>query len=151
LGAQETRVQIPMPQIRDKAAAVAASVNDTLLLQLDGLEAELQPGVAWGVWVGLAKGAQAVAEIPSHVGALSLFGAGIHGSMAHGGEFMPATAVFPLNRAIQEALKAGGDNVEIRFVPLGILIDGKPTTPQVKANVKVGKISVVVERGTAAG
>lgn len=151
LGGQEVTVPIPLPQIQATAARVAASDTDTLLLQLEGVEADLQPGVSWGVWVGLMKGAEPVAEIPSHVGALSLFGAGIHGEMKEMNHaFMPATAVFPLNRAIQEALKAGGDSVEVRFVPLGIFVDGKATKPEVRATVKIGKISVLVERGTVA-
>ena len=150
LGGQEVTVPIPLREIREKAANVAASGSDILLLQLEGIEAEQQPGVAWGIWVGLGKGAEAVAEIPSHVGALSLFGAGIRGEMGHGHEFMPAKAVFPLNRAMQEALKSGGESVEIRFVPLGILVDGKATRPEVKAPARIGKISLVIEKGTEA-
>jgi hypothetical protein len=150
LGGQEVTVPIPLREIRQKAATVAASASDMLLLQLEGIEAEQQPGVSWGIWVGLGKGAEAVAEIPSHVGALSLFGAGIRGEMGHGHEFMPAKAVFPLNRAMQEALKSGGESVEIRFVPLGILVDGKATRPEVKAPVRIGKISLVIEKGTEA-
>jgi Common central domain of tyrosinase len=151
LGGQEVTVPIPMREIREKAANVAASASDMLLLQLEGIEAEQQPGVSWGIWVGLGKGAEAVAEIPSHVGALSLFGAGIRGEMKQmQHEFMAAKAVFPLNRAMQEALKSGGESVEIRFVPLGILVDGKATRPEVKAPVRIGKISLVIEKGTEA-
>jgi len=153
LNGQDVTVQLPLPlrETRERAMSVAGSASDTLLLQLDGIEAELQPGVAWGIWVGLGKGAEAVAEIPSHVGALSLFGAGIRGEMKEmQHEFTAARAVFPLNRAMQEALKAGGESVEVRFVPLGILVDGKATRPTVKAPVKVAKISVVIERGTPA-
>jgi hypothetical protein len=148
LGGQEVTVPIPLREIRERVANIAASQTEMLLLQLEGVEAEQQPGVSWGIWVGLGKGAEAVAEIPSHVGALTLFGAGIRGEMQH--EFMPVKAVFPLNRAMQEALKSGAENVEIRFVPLGILVDGKATRPEVKAPVRVGKISLVIEKGTEA-
>jgi hypothetical protein len=148
LGGQEVTVPIPLREIREKVANIVASPADMLLLQLEGVEAEQQPGVAWGVWVGLGKGAQAVAEISPHVGALSLFGAGIRGEMQN--EFMPAKAVFPLNRAMQAALKSGAESVEIRFVPLGILVDGKATRPEVKAPVRIGKMSLVVEKAMEA-
>ena len=148
LNGEEVTVPIPLREIREKVAKAVASQADMLLLQLEGVEAEQQPGVAWGIWVGLGKGAQAVAEIPSHVGALTLFGAGIRGEMQH--EFMPVKAVFPLNRAMQEALKAGAESVEIRFVPLGILVDGKATRPEVKVPVHIGKISLVIDKATEA-
>jgi hypothetical protein len=35
-------------------------------------------------------------------------------------------------------------------VPLGILVDGKATRPEVKAPVRIGKISLVIEKGTEA-
>ena len=146
LNGETTVVQIPLRQIRERAAAVVASPSDVLLLQLEDIEAEQQPGVVWGVWVGLPAGAAAEAEIPAHVGALSLFGAGIRSEAMHGHEFMPARTVLALNKALEAAMKGNAENVELRFVPLGIVVDGRATKAEVRSPVRNGKISLVTDK-----
>lgn len=148
LRGEQVTVPIELKQIRDRMEKVAASPTDMLLLHLEGMEADEQPGVVWGVWVGLPAGTEPVAEIPSHVGVVALFGTGIRREAA-GHEFIPAETVLPLNRAVVEALKTKSESLEIRFVPLGILIDGKPTTPQVRAPLRIGKMSLEIEHATA--
>jgi len=44
-------------------------------------------------------------------------------------EFKPAHFVYPLNRALQAALEGNEPNFPITFVPVGILIEGKPSRP----------------------
>ena len=150
LKGEQVSVPIEVRQIQERLERVAAAANplDTLVLHLEGMEADEHPGVVWGVWVGLPPGTAAAAEIPSHVGVVALFGAGIR-SEASGHAFMPAETVLPLNRAVREALQTKNESLEVRFVPLGILIDGKPTTPKVRATLRIGKVRVEVERATA--
>jgi hypothetical protein len=141
-------VHIPVKQFRERIEKVAGSEIDMLLLHLEGMEADEHPGIVWGVWAGLPEGTEPVAEIPSHIGVVALFGAGIRREAAAGHEFMPAETVFPLNRAVREALKKNPENLEIRFVPLGIFIDGKPTKPALRAPLRIGKISLEIEHAT---
>jgi tyrosinase len=148
LKAEHVTVPIELRQIRERMEKVAASPTDMLLLHLEGMEADEQPGVVWGVWVGLPAGTEPVAEIPSHVGVVALFGAGIRSETA-GHEFMPAETVLPLNRAVLEALKTQKESLEVRFVPLGILVDGKATTPRVRATPRIGKVTLEIEHATA--
>jgi Common central domain of tyrosinase/Polyphenol oxidase middle domain len=139
---------IELKEIREKLAAVVESKTDTLLLALDDVEAEQQPGVAWGVFVGLPAGAAGDEKSPFYVGAMSLFGSGVRSEKHH--EFKTAQFVYPLNRAVQAAMKANEEKLLVTFVPLGIVIDGKPSRPEVKSPVRIGKTSLIIERATQA-
>lgn len=146
LGGARASVPIDIKEIAKKMAAAAESKTDMLLLRLDDVEAEQQPGAAWGVFVGLPEGAEAMAGV-AHVGSVSLFGAGIRSEAGHGGHaFVPAAFVFPLNRAVTAALKESSEKLTITFVPLGIVVDGKATQPEVKSAVRVGKIRLMIEK-----
>ncbi len=89
------------------------------------------------------KDARADSSSAQYVGSLSLFGAGIR-SEGHK-EFKPAHFVYPLNHALQTALKRNEQNFPITFVPVGILIDGKPSRPEVKSPVHIGKANLLVQ------
>jgi len=139
---------IELREISGKVRAVLESKGDVLLLELEEVEAEQPPGVAWAVYVGPAgeEEAEAGVDSPSYVGTLSLFGSGVRSETHH--EFKPAHFVYPLNRAVQAALKAKAEHLQVSFVPLGIVVDGKATRPEVKSPVRIGKMRLVIDRAT---
>ena len=141
-------VPIDLNEFMGKLSSVMDSKKDILLLDLDGVEAAQQPGVVWAVYAGLPVEGEAGVNSPYYVGTLSLFGSGVRSERHH--EFKPAHFLYPLNRALQTALETGAKRLHVTFVPLGIVIDGKPTRPDVKSPVRIGKISLVVEKATEA-
>ena len=145
LKAELVSFPIDLREIRSKVAPVVASKTDTLFLELDDVEAPTQPGVVWAVYVGLPAGAEANVKSPHYVGSVSLFGSGVRDEKHH--EYVPAHFEFPLNRAVQAAVEAGSEKVDVTFVPLGILIDDKPSRPEPKSAVRIGKASLSIQRG----
>jgi len=141
-------VPIDLNEFMGKLSSVMDSKKDILLLDLDGVEAAQQPGVSWAVYAGLPVEGEASVNSPYYVGTLSLFGSGVRSEKHH--EFKPAHFVYPLNRALRTTLETGMKRLQITFVPLGIVVDGKPTRPEVKSPVRIGKISLVVEKATEA-
>jgi hypothetical protein len=137
---------IELKEFRARLQSVIESKTETVLLELDDVEAESQPGVVWEVYAGLPKGAQPDVRSPHYIGSLSLFGTGVR-SESHEGhkEFKPARFLYPLNRALEIALKGKEAALSITFVPVGIVIDGKPARPEIKAPVKIGKANLLVE------
>jgi tyrosinase len=148
LKAEPVSFPIELKEIREKIARLLESKTETLLLELDDVVAENQPGVVWAVYVGLPSDGQVDANSPYFVGSLSLFGSGIRGEKHH--EFKPAHFVYPINRAVQASLRANVERVLVTFVALGILIDGKPSRPEVKSPVRIGKASLSIERAKEA-
>ena len=134
--------------VNDELKSLATGVDskeETLLLEVDGVEAEQQPGVVWEVYLGAsAEEIKKGSESPFYVGNVALFSSGIRKKTHHG--FQPARFVFPIKRAVQSALATGQTNLPLTFVPVGPLVDGKPSKPAVAAKVTVGKLSVIVER-----
>ncbi len=143
LKAEPVTFPIEPKEIRQRIAPLVESKTDTLLLELDDVEAEKQPGVVWAIYVGLPVGSEPDSKSPYYVGVLSLFGAGIRSEAPHG--FKPARFLFPLNRALQAAMKENEERMTVTFVPIGILIDGKPSRPDVKSPVHIGKAAILVE------
>ena len=148
LKADPVSFPIELKEIRDRITPFLESKAETLLLELDDVEAETQPGAVWAVFVGLPAGAEADAKSPHFVGQLALFGRGVRDEKHH--EYKPAHFAYPINRALQASLRANADRVNVTFVPLGIVIDGKPSRPEVKAPVRIGRASLSVERGKEA-
>jgi hypothetical protein len=142
LGSEPVSIPFEVTSIRERIAAVAESKNEKLLLELENVEAERQPGVVWSVFVGLPVGAKPDSESPYHVGNLALFGAGIRSEAHH--EFKPAHFIFVINRAIQASLTAGDQRLLVTFIPEGILIDGKPTRPELQSTVRIGNANLLV-------
>jgi Common central domain of tyrosinase/Polyphenol oxidase middle domain len=143
LGPDPITFPIELKDLRERIAGIVESKNETLFLDLDDIEAPSQPGVVWEVFVGLAPHAELDAKGPHYVGVISLFGTGIRDQAHH--EFVPAHFRFPLNRAIQAALKSKEERVTVTIAPVGILVDGKPSRPEVRSKVRIGKASLVVE------
>jgi hypothetical protein len=148
LGPEPVSFPIDLLDIRDKIAPLVESKTDTLLLELDDVEAETQPGAAWAVFVGLPPGTETDPKSPHFVGQLALFGSGVRDEKHHGHK--PAHFAYPINRALQASLRVNADRVSVTFVPLGIVIDGKPSRPEVKSPVRIGKASLSVDRAKEA-
>jgi hypothetical protein len=55
-----------------------------------------------------------------------------------------------LNRVVKPAPKANAERMQVAFVPLGIVVDGKPTRPEVKSPVRIAKMSLVIGKATEA-
>ena len=145
LTSEPTSVLLEFPDARARIGGLLAEGHATVLLELDQVEVDTQPGVVWAVYVG-PEVAAAASESPYFVGPLALFGAGVRADTHHNHQFEPAHFVFPLNRALEAWLRAGGQKLVASFVPVGILVDGKPSQVEAKAKVHVGSISLVVER-----
>ena len=137
-GPVEIPFDIPgLPRLQD----LAGNDSQRILLQLDDVEADKQPGASWEVYVGLPSNAPATTDSPFYVGNVVLFGMGIREEAHH--DFKGAHFQFAINKALLEAKKANS-KMTLRFVPHGILIDGKPSTPEVLSPVKVNKVSIAV-------
>ena len=136
-------IDLDIKQYRQRIGTIAESKDQTLLLGMD-VEAERQPGVVWEVYVGAPRGnLERDVKNPFYVGNVVLFGSGIH-SQAHD-KFEPAHFSFPLNRAMQAALKANEDKVPVTFAAHGPLIDGKLSTPKVESPVRISNLTLSVE------
>jgi len=61
---------------------------------------------------------------------------------------IPPDVTYPISRALQASLRANNDRIEVTFVPLGLIVNGKPAKPEVKAPVRIGKASLFVEKAT---
>lgn len=136
---------IEMKEFNRRLTEVLESKADTLLLELDDVETERQPGVTWAVYVGAPGNKESGPESAAYVGTLSFFGAGVRSETHH--EFKPAHFAYPLNRAFT-ALKGNAERVQVTFVPLGIIVDGKEMRPEVKSPVRIGKVSVAINKAT---
>jgi tyrosinase len=143
LGPEAVSVPIELKEIKQRLGLLAESKKAIVFLELDGVEAERQPGVAWQVYLGLPPNTTPPEESPYLVGALALFGQGIRDE-SHD-KFEPAHFAFPINRAILAGFKANLERWTITFVPRGILIDGKPSQPKVESPVRIAGVSLTVE------
>jgi tyrosinase len=145
LTSQPTSVPLDFSDARARIGSLLAEGQTTLLLDLAQVETDTQPGVAWAVYVG-PEAAAVTSESPYFVGSLALFGAGVHDDTHHNHPFQAAHFVFPLNRALEAWLRSGGQKLVASFVPVGILVDGKPSQVEAKSKVHVGTISLAIER-----
>jgi hypothetical protein len=134
LGPNPVLFLINVAQFRQRIAAIAQSQTETLALELDGVEAERQPGVAWQVYVGLPANAAPDPTSPYYVGNVVLFGSGIRSEAHHG--FKPAHFAFAINRAILAWLPTNEASVSVTFLP---------SPPNVKSTVCIGHASLTVE------
>jgi len=136
------QVAVPLEgQDMKRLAGLAATKDQKLLLRLNDVEAAHQPGASWEVYVGLPANATPDPEGPFFVGLVVLFGTGIRDEAHH--EFLPASFQFAVNGAVQAAMKSNS-TLSLTFVPHGILIDGKPSHPDVASEVHINKVSIAV-------
>lgn len=143
LGPEPVSVPIELREVKQRLATLAENPNATIFLELDGVEAERQPGVAWQVYFGPPANSSTTEQSPYYVGAMALFGQGIR-EVSHE-KFEPAHFAFAINKAVLAGLKASQERWAVSFVPRGILIEGKPATPKVASPVKIGSLSLAVE------
>jgi hypothetical protein len=143
LGSDPVSIQIDVRRARQRLISAADSPAQTVLIQFEDISADKNPGASWEVYVGLPLNAQADPHGPHFVGAISLFAAGVR-SEAHG-QFQPTAVAFSLDKAIPAAFRNNASKLEVRFVPSGILINGKPSQPNVTSKVRIGRISLAIE------
>jgi hypothetical protein len=77
LNEAEVSVQINSKEFRQRLGPLAESRTETVLLELDNVEAEREPGVVWEVYLGLPPNAAPSSESPFFVGTVALFSTGI--------------------------------------------------------------------------
>jgi hypothetical protein len=133
------RLSVPV-ELGDKIKdiqAVAASKTDKLIVVLDSVQVDTQPGVTYQVYLGLPEGDEPTTKSPYYLGTFSMFGMGIKDQGPHGS--MPATFRFPAGPAVTALLKENR-KPSLTIVPSGILIDGKPSKPKAKAPLHIGAI-----------
>jgi hypothetical protein len=143
LGQEPVSVPIDLRNLKQRLGPLAESKTATVFLELNDVEAERQPGAAWQVYLGLPPNTPPAEESPYLIGAMALFGQGIHKD-AHD-KFEPANFAFPINRALLAGFKTNQERWTITFMPRGILIDGKPSQPKVQSPVKIASVSITVE------
>jgi Common central domain of tyrosinase/Polyphenol oxidase middle domain len=144
LGPEAVSIPIEIKEVQQRLQQLAASEKEMLLLQLDNVEAERQPGVVWQVFLGLPPNAAPNPDSPFFLGTLALFSAGVR-NQQHG-EAKTAHFTFRANRAVTEALRMNQGQLRLVFVPTGPLIDGKPSRPKVEAPVRIGTINLSIGR-----
>jgi hypothetical protein len=152
LGAQPIRVPLQIPaDARQKLMSIAADPSKTVYLHLGDVTAATAPGAVWAAFVGppsapiaaVLSGAQpANPESPYFVGTVSLFVNGVQDEM--GGR---AQIALPLNEALLASHSA--PMLEITFVTQGVLLNGVHVRPEVRANVNIGKATILIETQTA--
>lgn len=143
LGPEKVFIPIELKDIRQRVMSIANSGNETLVLKLEGVEADKQPGVVFEIYAGLPPNMEPDPEGPYYVGAISLFSAGVHGKMRH--DFKPAEFAFPLDRVLKQAMRTNSEKLELTIIPAGPLINGKRSQPKVQAKVRVGQLSLGAE------
>ena len=144
LGPEPVSFPIDIAQLKDRVTGILANKSQKLLLQLEDVEAAEQPGVVWEVYVGLPVGQEPTTENLHFVGNIALFGSGIRSEVHGHHKFMPAKFSFVINRALEESMRSNAEKLDVTFVPHGVLIDGKPSRPEVKSKVRIGSASLVV-------
>jgi tyrosinase len=143
LADQPVHIPLPIPEdLLQRVLSMAKNPSESVYLQLEGVQADRQPGVVWETYLGPSAAMTSNTESPSFVGNVVLFGTGIREGMPS--MFRPAVFAFKINRAILAAA-AGGKILVVTFAPRGILVNGQLTHPKVRAPVRIGKMSIVVE------
>lgn len=138
-------IQLDTSKLRERQGELKATKTGMMLLELEDVEAERQPGVVWDVYVGLPKEkAEAKPDVqgPHFVGTIALFGAGIRDEAKH--KFRPARFVFPLHDALA-AIEPQSDQISVTFIPHTVEVEGQSQKVQVQAPVKVGHARVIHE------
>jgi hypothetical protein len=140
LGATPTTLTMRMPSaaVRERARGAITAANRTLVLRVEGIKADTQPGVIYEVYVGLPAGVKPDISRPEYVGTLSTFGAGHAGAEGF-------SAAWPIDAAAARALQASGDNVAVTFVPRGVFNGAQEQAVQLQGNVSFSKMRVIEE------
>jgi tyrosinase len=143
VGRKRSSSPLPIEPTEDKLRDASAGKRK-MLLRLDNVAAERQPGTVWQVFLGLPRGEPADPRSPHFIGNLALFGSGVRDASNH--HFQPAQFTFPVDRAISAALRRTGKTIPLTFVPTGLVVNGKRSSPRVAATVSVGSARLLVEK-----
>lgn len=136
-------IQLDMAKLRAGQGELKGAREGMMLLELEDVEAERQPGVVWDVYVGLPKDAKRDVQGPHFVGTVALFGTGIRNEGKHA--FRPARFVFPLHNALAAAKDAESEQLSVTFIPHTVEVEGQSSQIHAQAPVKVGKARIIRE------
>ena len=135
---------VPADVMRQARSAVTAR-EKTIVLTFATVEADIQPGVIFEVWVGMEGTPDDKTPQVHHIGDISLFAEGVHSS-AHGEDAHKASFSFVLDKAIGPALARNADKIRITVVPRDPVetAEGRGLkTPE--ASLRITDISLSVE------
>lgn len=118
---------------------LARSPEQNAVLRLRGVEAKESPGASWQVFLG-PPGVKPDSAGPHFIGVVGMFSGGLpRAEHYHPGEF-----AFPIDRAV--AASSDPSNLQLLFVPIsGIEVRGQPVPPQVRTDVSVAEVDIVVD------
>lgn len=141
---REVSIPIDIAQIRERMPALLESKTETLVVELDEVVAEREPGAVWEVYLGQPANTAPGNESPNFLGTVTLFSRGVR-SHTHG-EFKPEHFTFPANKALAAAMRSREEKLQLTFVPTGPLIDGKPSQPKVQSPVRIGSVNIAIAK-----
>jgi tyrosinase len=118
------------PQAHEAAlAATGATAPQRILLSVEDIEAEQNPGTVYGIYVNLPAGASADVAESHHAGNVSFFGVE-RARNPRGDEHAHGLRVVQDITELTQSLAAEGDwdgrHVEVTFRPLGLIPDDRP-------------------------
>ncbi len=140
LAAGPTRLSMRLPgeAVRGRARSAITDPARTLVLRVEGIKVDAQPGVIYEVYVGLPAGQKPEPASPHFVGTLSTFGA------EHaGGEGM--TAAWPIDAAAARALQGNPNDVQVTFVPRGLFVGNAEQPVRLQGRVSFRRMRVIEE------
>jgi hypothetical protein len=123
-----------------RLAELARTAGKSAVLRLKDVEAKAEPGASWEVYVG-PPGLTPDARGPYFVGVVGMFAGGLprRDGHYHAGEF-----AYPIDRAV--AASSDPSKLQVLFVPTsGIEVQGRPLPAEVRANVSVSEVDIVVD------
>lgn len=144
LGSEPVKTELDLAKVLPRMREAVKTANQRLLLELDDVAADRQPGIIWEVYLGDSPASDDAGEKnPRYIGNVVLFGGGIRAEGHHGSE--PARFSFPITRATLDTVDVKQTRVALTFVPRGLLVNGKPSRPKAEAEVRIGSVSLTLE------
>jgi len=137
---QRKVVQTDVSKLRGRLQGIARNENQSVLVRLSDVVASKQPKAVWQMFLS-PPNAKLDTKGPFFIGALAMFGAGVRGTH----DFKPATFTFAGDKAVQRALASGTDKLALTFVAAGKLVNGKPSKPELGADVRIGAVDFLAE------
>jgi tyrosinase len=142
-------VAVPVQQeARPRLAPAFAEVPDTrVILNIQGIQLEKQPGVYYEVYVNLPPGAAPDFQSIYYAGNLPFFGFEAHADHAGPEGGSHSFDITALARELKAQNQWNEGNVAVTFVPRGLVGATGQTAaaPQATPPVKVGKITLTSE------
>ena len=136
-------IQLDMAKLRAGQGELKGAREGMMLLELEDVEAERQPGVVWDVYVWNFRrmpNAMRKARISSE--RLLSSETGIRNEGKHA--FRPARFVFPLHNALAAAKDAESEQLSVTFIPHTVEVEGQSPQIHAQAPVKVGEAGLFV-------